>query len=184
MKPSFWARLILIVFLIFVINTDKHYVVSVYADEDMRAKKYYEDLRSFAKYLSIVKNAGSKEVSEPDKYNLPESRKMKNNVFETPKYWFSYEGWQSQDQNEKKALVIGYVVSLNEEIKKDWCYDAEERRRYDLFCKLVNANDLVDHVDGLYKNPLYRDDSAEYIIYEYMIYNFQNYIGDPITLQG
>jgi hypothetical protein len=133
MKSAFCARLILIVSLIFLINTDKHYVVSVYADEDMRAEKYYKDLRSFAKYLNIVKNAGSKEVSEPGKYDLPESSKRKNNLFETSKYRFSYEGWQSQDQNEKKALVIGYIAFLHILIKEELCLKEEEERQYDLF---------------------------------------------------
>jgi hypothetical protein len=39
-----------------------------------------------------VKNAVRKENSELGKYDLPESSERKNNVFETPKYWFSYEG--------------------------------------------------------------------------------------------
>jgi hypothetical protein len=99
----------------------------------MRAEKYYKDLRSFAKYLNIVKNAGSKEVSEPGKYDLPESSKRKNNLFETSKYRFSYEGWQSQDQNEKKALVIGYIAFLHILIKEELCLKEEEERQYDLF---------------------------------------------------
>ena len=182
MKPYFCVKFILILALIFLINADKHIVVSVHAVEDMETDKHYKDLLSFAKCLSIVKNADSKEASEPGKYDMSEFSKGDNNVFETPKYWFSYEGWQIQGQGEKKALVTGYMAFLSILIKKEFCLDEEEKRQYDLFCKLVTVNDLVNHVDGLFKNPLYRDEGVQSLIYVYMAYNFKNYIGDPLML--
>jgi hypothetical protein len=182
MKPYFCARFILIVFIIFLINADKHIVASVHEVEGMETEKYYKDLLSFAKCLSIVKNAGNAEVSEPGKYDTSKFSKRDNDVFETPKYWFSYEGWQSQGQGEKKALVTGYMAFLSILIKEEFCLDEEEKRQYDLFCKLVTVNDLVNHVDGLFKNPLYRDEGVQSLIYVYMAYNFKNYIGDPLML--
>lgn len=146
--------------------------------------KNYHDLLEVAEHLDYVKNLETKKATAYSKYDLPEYPARHNNVFETPYVWFWYEWWECQNQNEKKALVSGYMVSLNDEIKRDWCCNEEERRRYDLFCKLISVDDLVNHVDGLFKNPLYREDNAVYMIYEYMIDNFQIFIGDPIALQG
>jgi hypothetical protein len=159
-------------------------IVLQYVKNRLEIEKNYLDLLEVAKHVSKVKNAETKKASVRTKYDLSEYLPMYNNVFASPQYWFWYDGWKRQNQNEKNALVTGYMASLNEEIKADWCDGDEEKRRYDLFCKRVSVSDLVNHVDRLYKNPLYRDDDAEWLIYEYMIYNFQNYIGDPITLQG
>ena len=43
--------------------TPERNIETVYAGEDMQTENYYKDLRSFAQYLTIVKNAGSKEAS-------------------------------------------------------------------------------------------------------------------------
>jgi hypothetical protein len=157
-------------------------IVFNFVKNRLESDKNYHDLLEVARRVSNEKNL--KKASGYSKYDLPEYLDKYNNVFETPYVWFWYGWWQKQDQNEKKALVSGYMVSLNDEIKRDWCYNEEERQQYDLFCKLVSVDDLVKYVDRLFKNPLYRDDDAAYMIYEYMIDNFQIYIGDPIALQG
>jgi hypothetical protein len=157
-------------------------IVFKFVKNRLETDKNYHDMLEVARRVSDAKN--QKKASGYSKYDLPEYLDRYNNVFETPYVWFWYDWWECQNQNEKKALVSGYMVSLNEEIKRDWCYKEEERRRYDLFCKLVSVDDLVNHVDRLYENPLYQDDHAGYMIYEYMIDNFQIYIGDPIRLQG
>lgn len=159
-------------------------IVFKFVRNRMELDKSYRDLLEVARHVSNVKNAETKKESVLSKYYLPEYQYKCKTVFYSPHCWFWYEWWESQNQSEKKALVTGYMAYLNKEIKEDWCYTEEERRRYDLFCKLVTVNDLVNHVDRLYKNPLYQEDNAGYIIYEYMIDNFQIYIGDPITLQG
>ena len=159
-------------------------IVFKFVKNRLETDKNYHDMLEVARHVSHVKNMETKKATAYSKYDLPEYLDKYNNVFETPYVWFRYDWWECQNQNEKKALVSGYMVSLNEEIKRDWCYNEEERRRYDLFCKLVSVSDLVNHVDKLYKNPLYRKDYAGYMIYEYMIYNFQIYIGAPIALQG
>ena len=159
-------------------------IVFKFVKNRLETDKNYHDMLEVARHVSYVKNMETKKATAYSKYDLPEYLDRYNNVFETPYVWFWYDWWECQNQNEKKALVSGYMVSLNEEIKRDWCYKEEERRRYDLFCKLVSVDDLVNHVDRLYENPLYQDDHAGYMIYEYMIDNFQIYIGAPISLQG
>jgi hypothetical protein len=159
-------------------------IIFKFVKNRLEVDKNYHDLLEVAEHLNYVKNLGTEKATSYSKYDLPEYLDRHNNVFETPYVWFWYGWWQKQNQNEKKALVSGYMFFLNEEIKRDWCYNEEERKRYDLFCKLVSVNDLVNYVDKLYKNPLYRKDHAGYMIYEYMIYNFQIYIGAPIALQG
>ena len=159
-------------------------IIFQYVRNRLEIEMNHQELLEFAKMVCKVKDAEAKEEPVRSKYDLPEYPAKYNNVFETPYIWFWYGWWQKQDQNEKKALVTGYLALLNEEIKRDWCYNEEERRRYDLFCKRVSVNDLVNHVDKLSKNQLYRNDHAGYMIYEYMIYNFQIYIGAPIALQG
>lgn len=155
-----------------------------YRQKRIENEKNFKDLLEVAKILSMVKDAGSEAAPAPGKYDVPEYPHLQNSVFETPQYWFSYEWWQRQDQNEKKALVTGFIAFLHILIKRDFCLKEEEKRRYDLFCKSVTVNDLVNHVDSLFKNPLYRDEGAQWLIFQYMTYNFQNYIGDPIMLPG
>ncbi len=159
-------------------------IIFQYVKNRVEAEKSLYDLLSVAKNLSKAKDMSNKEVPAHGDYAMFEYSERDGNVFETPKYYFSYERWQKQDQDEKEVLVTGYVAFLHIMIKEDWCYNEEERSRYDQFCKLVSVNDLVNHVDKLYKNPLHRDDNAAYMIYEYMIDNFQIYIGDPIAMQG
>jgi hypothetical protein len=198
MKLHLFVSWITILFSIFQLDAVQYDASAVYAvdcnisahkdhhyrQKRMGNKKNFKDLLEVAKILSMVKDAGSEAVSAPSKYDVPEYPESDNNVFETPQYWFSYAGRQRQDQNEKKALVTGFIAFLHILVKKEFCLKEEEKRRYDLFCKSFTVNDLVNHVDSLFKNPLYRDEGAQWLIYEYMTYNFQNYIGDPIMLPG
>jgi hypothetical protein len=157
-------------------------IVFQYVKNRLEIKKNYLDLLKVARHVIKVKNGDSSVAAGSSKYDVPEDPIKRNNISEGPKYRFSYDGWQCQTQNEKINLITGYVAFINILIKEDFCLDEEERRRYDLFCKLVTINDLVDHVDSLYKDPLYRDEGAQMLIYRYMTYNFQNYIGDPLML--
>jgi len=159
-------------------------IILQYLRNRLERDKNYNDLLQVARRVSDGKNLETKREAAYSKNDLPEYVDNYSNVFVSPYLWFYSEWWKRQDQNEKKALVSGYMVSLNEEIKRDWCDNEEERQRYDQFCKLVSVDDLVNHVDELFKNPLYRRDDAAYMIYEYMIDNFQIFIGDPIALQG
>ena len=159
-------------------------IVFKFVRNRLEKDKNYHDLLKVASRVNDEKNQETRRAAGHSKYDLPEFRGRYNNVFVSPYVWFSYDWWKCQNENEKKALVSGYMVSLNEEIKRDWCYNEEEKQRYDLFCKLVSVDDLVKYVDRLFKNPLYRDDDAAYMIYEYMIDNFQIFIEDPIALQG
>lgn len=155
-----------------------------YLQKRIENEKNFKDLLEVAKILSMVKDAGDEAVSAPGIYDAPEYPESADNVFETPRYRFSYECWQRQDQNEKKTLVTGYIAFLHIVIKENFCLNEEEKMQYDLFCKLVTLDELVNHVDKLFEDPLYRDEGAQWLIYEYMTYNFQNYIGDPIMLPG
>jgi len=159
-------------------------IIFQYVRNQLERDKNYNDLLEVAKTLEKAEYEGSKTVYASRKDDVHRYPERHDNVFETPKYRFSYGRWQKQDQDEKEVLVTGYVAFLHIVIKEDWCYNEEERSRYDQFCKLVSVNDLVNHVDKLYRNPLYRDGDPAYMIYEYMIYNFQIFIGDPIVLQG
>lgn len=159
-------------------------IVLQYLRNRLETEKNYKDLLMVARQVSIEKNDGVMDSPAHSKYDVPEYSESVNNVFETPQYWFSYDWWERQDQNEKKALVTGFVAFLHILIKEEFCLKEEEKMRYDLFCKSVTVDDLVNHVDNLFKNPLYREEGAQWLIYEYMTYNFQNYIGDPIMLPG
>jgi len=157
-------------------------IVFQYVKNRLEIEKNYLDLMEVAKHVSKVKNGDSSVAAGSSKYDVSEDPIKRNNISEGPKYRFSYDGWQCQTQNEKINLITGYVAFINILIKEDFCLDEEEKRQYDLFCKLVTVNDLVNHVDGLFKNPLYRDEGVQSLIYVYMAYNFKNYIGDPLML--
>jgi len=159
-------------------------IIFQYVRKRMETEKNFMDLLKVANTLGTPADSKDKAVTAPGKCDLFGESERYDNVFVSPYLWFYYKWWKRQGQNEKKALVSGYMVSLNDEIKRDWCYNEEERQRYDQFCKQVSVDDLVNHVDKLYENPLYRDDDASYMIYEYMIDNFQIFIGDPIAMQG
>ena len=159
-------------------------IVFKFVRNRLEKDKNYHDLLKVAIRVSDEKNQETRRSATNSKYDLPEDLDRYNNVFFTPYAWFWYKWWNRQDQNEKKALVTGYMNSLNEEIKRDWCYNEEERMRYDLFCKLVSVDDLVNHVDKLYEDTLHQEDNAAFMIYEYMRDNFQIFIGNPIALQG
>ena len=190
MKLHLFASLILVIFLILPLNEIQYDVIaentvygniSEYVEHDDQQKRM-ENEKNFRDLLSMVKDVGKEAVSASSKYDVPEYPESDNNVFKTPQYWFSYEWWRRQDQNEKKALVTGYIAFLHILIKKEICLKEEEKSRYDHFCKLVTINDLVNHVDKLFENPLYRNEGAQILISRYMTYNFQNYIGDPLMM--
>jgi hypothetical protein len=159
-------------------------IIFQYVKNRVEAEKNFQDLLSVAKNLSKTKDMGNKEVPAQGDYAMFEYSERYGNVFDTPRYRFSCEWWQKQDQDEKRILVTGYVAFLHIRIRKDWCSDHEEIRRYDLFCKLVSVDDLVNHVDSMFKDPLNRYQGAQSLIYKYLIYNFQNYIDAPIMLSG
>lgn len=159
-------------------------IILQYVKNRVEAEKNFYDLLSVAKNLSKAKDMGNKDVPAPGKQDMFEYSERYGNLFDTPKYRFSYEWWQKQNQDAKKVLITGYVAFLHILIKEDWCSDEEERRRYDQFCKLVSVDDLVNHVDSMFKDPLNRNEGAQWLIYKYMTDNFQIFIGDPIALQG
>lgn len=159
-------------------------IIFQYVRNRLKAEKNHRNLLEIAKIVSTVKNAGSEAAAVHIKDDIPEYAVKHNNIFETPKKRFLYDGWQSRTHDEKINLVTGYAAFLNILIKEDFCLNEEERRRFDLYCKLVSVNELVKHVDSLYENKLYRDEGAQILIYKYMIYNFQNYIGDPLAYWG
>ena len=163
-------------------RSDVDTVILQYLQKRMETEKNYKDLLMVARQVSMVKNADIKDGPRRSIYDVLEYPSKDNNVFEIPKYFFSHELWQMQDQNEKKALVTGYMAFLSILIKKEFCLNEEEKRRYDLFCKMVTINELVNHVDKLFEDPLYRNEGVQMLIYRYMTYNFQNYIGDPMML--
>jgi hypothetical protein len=95
----------------------------------------------------------------------------------------------------KKGLKLHYLYRSEEALRAynkaltldpddSDCLNEEERRWFDLYCRLVTVRELVDHVDRLYRDPLYRDDSAHILILRYVTYNFQNQIGDPLDYWG
>jgi hypothetical protein len=159
-------------------------IIHQYVQKRLETEKNYRDLLEIAKIVSKVKDADSDKDSGPESNNRAAGVAAHQKISDTAKQHFSFEGWQRQTHDEKIILVSGYVAFLKILIKDDFCLDDEERRRFDLYCKLVTVKELVDHVDRLYEDPLYREDGAQILIYRYMTYNFQNYIGDPLAYRG
>jgi hypothetical protein len=158
-------------------------IIRQYVQNRLEMEKNHRELLEIAKMVSEVKDEGSDRNSGYKSNDTAEDSRGPQKISDTPKH-FSFEGWQSLTRDEKLNLVTGYTAFLEILIKEDFCLNDEERRRFDLYCKLVTVNELVDHVDRLYQDPLYRDDGAQILIYNYMTYNFQNYIGDPLAYWG
>lgn len=55
---------------------------------------------------------------------------------------------------------------------------------YDQFSARITVEEIVNHVETLYKMPQYQDEDAEWLIAEYMQYNFWHYMGLPIVYPG
>jgi len=194
MKMILGARLILIIFFILPLNAVQDDVSALYRVTPS-PKAYYVrnrlerennhlELLEIAKIVGRVKNAGREEAVGHKNNGIPEYAERHHNLSELSKHHFSYAGWQGRTRGEKINLVIGYTAFIKILIKEEICLDEEERRRYDLFCKLVTVNDLVNHVDSLFQDPLYQDDGVQTLIYNYMIYNFLSYIEEPLMLVG
>ena len=158
-------------------------IIHQYLQNRLETEKNHRELLEIAKMVSEVKNAKSDGNSGRKNNDSAGNLCGLQKISETPKH-FSFEGWQGRAQNEKVNLVTGYVAFLEILIKEDFCLNDEERRRFDLYCKLVTVRELVGDVDRLYKDPLYRDDSVHILIFKYITYYFQNYIGDPLDYSG
>lgn len=159
-------------------------IIHRYVQKKLETEKNYRELLEIAKIVSQVKDAGSDKDSGPDSENMAAGAIAHQKISNTPKQHFRFEGWHRKTHDEKIILVSGYVAFLKILIKDDFCISEEERRRFDLYCKLVTVRELVDHVDRLYEDPLYRDDGAQILIHKYMTYNFQYYIGDALDYWG
>jgi hypothetical protein len=159
-------------------------IIHRYVQKQLETQKNYRDLLEIAKNVSQVKDAGGEKDSGQKSDNLAAGAIAHQKISDTARQHFRFEGWQRQTYDEKIILVSGYVAFLKILIKDDFCLDDEERRRFELYCKLVTVKELVDHVDRLYEDPLYRDDGAQILIHKYMTYNFQYYIGDPLDYWG
>ena len=55
---------------------------------------------------------------------------------------------------------------------------------YDHFSARITVEEIVNHVEDLYKMPQYQNEDAENLIVEYMEYGFWDYLGLTIASPG
>ena len=69
-------------------------------------------------------------------------------------------------------------------MKDNKLFNYRERALYEQFSARITVEEIVHHVDSMYKRPEYQDEDAENLILVYMWYNFFVYMGLTITYPG
>jgi hypothetical protein len=151
-----------------------HYTLVV-ADWSHRTNPEHKDFLKFALTLNEVKHGESEDNSV---------QRMREDKHEMPEYWFWHEGWQELSLDQKRTLLAGSMTFLNWYMKENKLFNERERAQYDQFSARVTVEEIVNHVESMYKRPQYQDKDAENIIIEYMLNNFCDYIGQTIFYPG
>lgn len=111
-------------------------------------------------------------------------QRMREDKLEMPEYWFYNEGWQELKLDQKRALLAGSMTFLNWYMKDNKLFNDRERALYDHFSDRITVEEIVHHVDSMYKRPEYQDEDAENLIFDFMLYNFFDYMGQTIAYPG
>ncbi len=70
--------------------------------------------------------------------------------------------------------VVERCPVLNEKMKK----------LYDQFSARITVDEIVNHIESKFRMTQYEDTDAEWLIVDYLQYNFFTYIGQPIVYSG
>jgi hypothetical protein len=108
-------------------------------------------------------------------------QRMREDKLEMPVYWFYAEGWQELTLDQKRTLVAGCAYFLNLYLRESICFNEKLKTTYDQFSARITVEEIVNHVENLYKMPQYRDEDVEWLIADYMQYGFWQYMGLPIV---
>ena len=111
-------------------------------------------------------------------------QRMREDKLEMPAYWFYAEGWHELTLDQKRTLVAGCVYFLNQYLREAICINEKMKTTYDHFSARITVEEIVNHVDSLYKIPQYHDEDAENLILDYMQYGFWHYMGLTISYQS
>jgi hypothetical protein len=200
MKLQYFSKSILIIALIFLFYADEYYPGPVSANNGESAEYEYQtsdalethytlvvpdwshrtnsehkDFLKFALSLNEVKHGESKGNSV---------QRMREDKLEMPEYWYFQDGWQELSLDQKRTLVTGCVYFLNLYLRESICLNEKMKTTYDQFSARITVEEIVNHVENLYKMPQYQDEDAEWLIAEYMQYNFWDYMGLTIAYPG
>jgi len=132
----------------------------------------HKEFLEFARTINEVNHGESKD-------NLVQ--RMREDKLEMPSYWFYPEGWQELTLDQKRTLVAGCVYFLNLYLRESICFNDKLKTTYDQFSARITVEEIVNHVDNLYKMPQHQNEHAEWLIAEYMQYGFWHYVGLTIA---
>jgi len=111
-------------------------------------------------------------------------QRMREDRLEIPKFWFCQEGWQELSIEQKRTLLAGSMTFLNLYMKENEYFNDREKSLYDQFSARITVEEIVNHVESMYQRPQYQDDSVENLIFDFLLYNFFDYMGQTISYPG
>lgn len=73
---------------------------------------------------------------------------------------------------------------LNLWLRDALCLNEKMKKLYDQFSARITVDEIVNHIESKFRMTQYEDTDAEWLIVDYLQYNFFTYIGQPIVYSG
>ena len=200
MKLKNFIHSVFILYILILFCAVRYYNDSAYADDGELAGNVYQTSTTLTTHYTLVVPDWSSKTNPEHKdflkfaltlneINHGESegnsvQRMREDKLEMPSYWFYLGGWQKLSLDQKRILLTGSMTFLNWYMKENKIFSERDRAQYDQFSARLTIEEIVNHVESMYKRPQYQNENAENIIMDYMFYNFCDYIGWTIFYQG
>ena len=189
-----------IIYLLILCSAIRYYNDSAYATDGELAENEYQSSITLTTHYTLVVPDWSQKTDQEHKDFLKFARtlnevnhgesegnsvqRMREDKLDMPAYWFYADGWRELTLDQKRALLAGSMTFLNCYMKDNKLFNDREIALYDHFSARISVEEIVHHVDSMYKRPEYQDEHAENIILNFMFYSFFDYMGLTIAYPG